>query len=435
MHNLNSLRKDHAHFLGEMERLVTLAEGRTNKSWLPTEEAEFNAARRQCDVLGAQIQETEQTWRKSGINVGSSRFNPAQFAADFTSGQSATGPFSSFAEQIGAVIQAGKHGQRTDERLFEVRAASGLNEGVGSEGGFLVQSDFAASILSHVYTVGEIARRCTRIPITTNASGIKIPRIDEQSRADGSRWGGVRGYWTTEGGAIQTSKPAFGLLELNLKKVAAAVYCTDELVEDSAALSAFLSMVVPQELTYKVEDAIVNGDGVGKPQGLTVSPACITVAKITGQAQDTFSFENATSMWQRYGGTEAGACWLIHRSVIPQLYSMAVVGGVSMWPAFTPTPAAAAPPSTLFGKPLIVAEYCQKLGDKGDVVLADLSQYVLIEKGGVQAASSIHVRFLEAEQVLRFIYRVDGQSAWATAITPKNGTDSLSPWVVLAERA
>jgi hypothetical protein len=45
------------------------------------------------------------------------------------------------------------------------------------------------------------------------------------------------------------------------------------------------------------------------------------------------------------------------------------------------------------------------------------------------------VRFLEAEQVLRFLYRVDGQSAWATAITPKNGTDSLSPWVVLAERA
>jgi HK97 family phage major capsid protein len=434
VYNLHSLKKDHAFALNVMEDIVAKTETE-KRAMTALEERDFEKARRQVDLLTAQINECQATWRAAGINVGGSGFNPAQFASGFAGAQSATGPFSSFAEQIGAVIQAGKHGQRTDERLFEVRAASGLNEAIGSEGGFVVQNDFAASILSHVYTVGEIARRCTRIPITTNASGIKIPRIDEQSRADGSRWGGVRGYWTAEAGAIQTSKPAFGLLELNLKKVAAAVYCTDELVEDSAALSAFLSMVVPQELTYKVEDAIVNGDGAGKPQGLTVSPACITVSKITGQAKDSFNFENATAMWARYGGTEAGACWLIHRSVIPQLYGMAIVGGVSMWPAFTPTPAAAAPPSTLFGKPIIVAEYCQKLGDKSDVVLADLSQYVLIEKGGVQAASSIHVRFLEAEQVLRFLYRVDGQSAWATAITPKNGTDSLSPWVVLAERA
>jgi len=342
--------------------------------------------------------------------------------------------FSSLAEQIGAVIEGGRSGGRVDPRLYAVNLASGMSEGVGSEGAFVVQTDFASEILAHVYEVGQIAARCMKIPISANASGIRIPRIDEQSRAEGSRWGGLRSYWLAEAATVSPSKPALGLLALDLKKVVAAVYLTDELIQDGDALVSWLKVVVPQELTYRLEEAIVAGDGIGKPLGLTVSPACIEVSKEGGQAADTFKFENATKMWARYGGTEAGACWLIHRSVIPQLYAMSVVGGLAMAPAFTPTPAAGAPPSSLFGKPIIVTEHCAPIGDRADVILVDLSQYVLIEKGGIETATSIHVKFLEAEQILRFTYRVDGQSAWATAVTPKNGTASLSPWVVLQER-
>ena len=37
----------------------------------------------------------------------------------------------------------------------------------------------------------------------------------------------------------------------------------------------------------------------------------------------------------------------------------------------------------------------------GDIILADLSQYILIDKGGLQSASSIHFKFTTDETAFR----------------------------------
>jgi HK97 family phage major capsid protein len=80
-------------------------------------------------------------------------------------------------------------------------------------------------------------------------------------------------------------------------------------------------------------------------------------------------------------------------------------------------------------------EQCSTVGTVGDIVLADLSQYLLAEKGGMEAMASAHVRFLYAEQTFRFMMRVDGQPLWSTALTPANGTNTVSPFITLATRA
>ncbi|MBA7635483.1 hypothetical protein ES703_43087 [subsurface metagenome] len=65
----------------------------------------------------------------------------------------------------------------------------------------------------------------------------------------------------------------------------------------------------------------------------------------------------------------------------------------------------------------------------------DPSAYLLIDKGGVQAAVSIHVRFIYDESVFSFVYRCNGQPMFASAITPFKGTaDTVSPFVAIAER-
>jgi hypothetical protein len=58
----------------------------------------------------------------------------------------------------------------------------------------------------------------------------------------------------------------------------------------------------------------------------------------------------------------------------------------------------------------------------------------MIDKGGVQSASSIHVQFVTDQTVFRFVYRVDGQPKWDSALTPLNGTNTVSPFVALATR-
>ena len=84
---------------------------------------------------------------------------------------------------------------------------------------------------------------------------------------------------------------------------------------------------------------------------------------------------------------------------------------------------------------MIPGEYTQTLGTQGDILLVDLSQYLLVDKGGVEAAQSMHVRFLNDEMTYRFIYRVDGQPIWNAALTPFKGTNTLSPYVTLDARA
>ena len=92
------------------------------------------------------------------------------------------------------------------------------------------------------------------------------------------------------------------------------------------------------------------------------------------------------------------------------------------------------PYETLFGRPVIPLEQCSALGEVGDIILADLNQYLLIDKGGINAQSSIHVRFLYDENVFRFIYRVDGQPIWNKPLTPYKGTATQSQFEALAKR-
>jgi HK97 family phage major capsid protein len=90
---------------------------------------------------------------------------------------------------------------------------------------------------------------------------------------------------------------------------------------------------------------------------------------------------------------------------------------------------------TLFGRPVIEIEQCPTLGTVGDILLISFREYQMIEKGGVQSASSIHVRFVYDETCFRFVWRLDGEGKWSSALTPNNGTNTVSPFVALATRS
>ena len=65
----------------------------------------------------------------------------------------------------------------------------------------------------------------------------------------------------------------------------------------------------------------------------------------------------------------------------------------------------------------------------------DFTQYAVAEKGGIQTDSSIHVNFVYDETVLRFVLRIGGLPLWNSALTPFKGTNTQSPYVVLATRS
>lgn len=338
--------------------------------------------------------------------------------------------FATFGEQLLAAYRAAAPGGKVDERLT-TRAASGLNESTPSDGGFLVQQDFVTELLKRTYETGILASRAKKIPISTNANGMKINAVDEDSRANGSRWGGVQTYWEGEADELTGSKPKFRQLELSLKKLTGLCYATDELLQDAAALEAVIRQAFAEEFGFKIDDAILDGSGEGEPLGILNSGAIVKVEKEKDQT-DTITVENLIKMWNRLWARSRGnAVWYINQELEPYLYTLKLGDK----PVYIPAGGLSEKPyGTLFGRPVIPLEQCNAAGEVGDIILADIGQYLLIDKGGIKSASSIHVRFLYDENVFRFIYRVDGKPIWNKPLSPYKGSASVSPYVTLAKR-
>ncbi|MFI3162899.1 MAG: phage major capsid protein [Bacillota bacterium] len=341
-----------------------------------------------------------------------------------------TKAFGSLGDQMLAIYRASAPGGKIDTRL-STRAASGLAESNPSDGGFLVQTDFVSTLLKKTYETGILASKVKKIPISTNANGLKINSVDDSSRANGSRWGGVQTYWQSEADEMAASKPKFRQMDLSLKKLTGLCYVTDELLQDTSALENVVKEAFAEEFAFKIDDAILTGTGAGQPLGILKSPALVTVAKESNQA-DKITVENLVKMWNRlWSRSRANAVWYINQELEPYLYTLTVGDK----PVYIPAGGLSEKPfGTLFGRPVVPIEQCEAAGELGDIILADVGQYLLIDKGGISQSSSIHVRFLYDENVFRFIYRVDGQPIWNKPLTPYKGSATVSPFVTLAKR-
>lgn len=341
--------------------------------------------------------------------------------------------FRTIGEQMSAVVRAGMPGGHIDPRLYN--AATGLNETSPSDGGFLVQTDFSSELLQEVYATGLLAPRCRRISISGNSNGIKINGVDETSRAS-TRSGGIVGYWKDEAAQKTASKPKFRQIELTLHKLIGLCYATDELLADAAALEGFIRQAFAAEFGFLLDDAIIRGTGAGQPLGILNAGCLVTVTKEAGQGADTIVWENVVKMYARlFAGSRANSIWLINQAAESQLMQMAMSVGTGGVPVYLPAGGATQSPyATLFGRPVIAIEQCSALGDVGDIIFGDFNGYILAEKGGIESAMSIHVKFDYDESVFRFVMRVDGQPVRASSLTPYKGSDALSHFVALAAR-
>lgn len=331
-------------------------------------------------------------------------------------------PFKSYGEFLQAVATGTTRPQAIDQRLLPLKA-TGLNEAIPSQGGFLVPPTYAAGIWDKMYNTGELLRRMAPAPISGNSVVRNI--VDETSRANGSRFGGITGYWLNEGGTKQSSKPAFRQSETKLWKVAALSYASDELLQDAAALENVLMRDTALELTFMTEHAFYRGDGVGKPLGMITSPAFISVTRLNA---NQINAADIVGMWaRRYVGAN-DYVWAINPSATAQLHLM-TIGNMPVY--LPPSGLTGGLYGTILGRPVVEVEYAPALGTAGDILLFSPSNYEAITKaGGIQTDISIHVQFVTDETCFRSVLRVGGQPLWNNTLTGFDGT-TYSPFVGL----
>lgn len=430
------LTQERADLTREALALSETAAARTPPGYTAEEQARDDAiAVRQAQITPMLAREEERREWERTVAAVPTQGGPSDFArATAVHDRGSDKPFASLGENLLAIRQASMPGGYFDPRLS---ASLGMNETVPADGGFLVQQDLQAGILRRMYETGALLSRVRKFSVGPNSNGIKLNALAESSRVNGSRWGGVQGYWIEEGGTKVASRPQFRQIKLELNKLACLGYATDELLQDANALGALLTDLFPAELTFLAEGAILGGTGAGQPLGILNCGALITVSAETGQDAATIAYENVVKMWARlYGPSKSSAVWIANGDITPSLMMMSMGVGTGGVPVWMPAGGIAnAPYETLFGRPIINVEYSPTLGTVGDLLLIDPEQYLWIDKGGVQQASSIHVAFVTDETAFRAVFRCDGAPAWDAPLTPAQGSNTTSPFVALATRS
>lgn len=320
---------------------------------------------------------------------------------------------------------------------FHSKAPSGNFEGNDPDGGALVLPEFSQQIIERIVMYDDYLAETDVMVIRGNT--MTFPALDDKSRLDGFRSGGILGAYADEAGFLaNVSKVSFRQMTERLKKLYVFAYMTDELLSDSAyALEQYVAKKVAEELVFKRNDGLFRGNGSGQPMGFLVSPCKITVAKETNQAAGTILNLNVEKMWQRCNAAHRkNAVWLINQDCESALQQMALPIGISGVPTYMPVGGLSNPSfATLKGRPVKVSEFSESLGTEGDISLVDWGAFQSITKGGIKTDMSMHVRFQYGEMAYRFTYRFDSQPKYDAPLTPYKGTNTTSPIVTLATRS
>jgi hypothetical protein len=316
-----------------------------------------------------------------------------------------------------------------------VRAAAGSDEQGGYAdryGGFMRRSETKQGALGAASEGDPTAGRT--LPVQMDAPIVEVPARSDKDHST-SAAGGLIVTRKPETVEAQASRVALEQVRLQATSLVGLSFATEELWMDSPG--TFISILGPafeDQFNVHMLKEKIRGGGGNEFLGVLNSPARVTVAKEGGQGADTIVSENVLKMAERCWGYSR-ALWLAVHDARRQVSKLAIeVGTAGVIPLFQP---ATRPdlPDMLWGRPIYFTEHCSQLGDEGDLILADWSQYLEGLYQPLDTVGSVHVRWSNHERVMKFWLRNAGAPWWRSPLTPANGANTLSPVVTLAERA
>ena len=157
--------------------------------------------------------------------------------------------------------------------------------------------------------------------------------------------------------------------------------------------------------------------------------------KESGQVAATLTYRNLSTMMSKLAPEfSAKAIWIASPSTMPQLLetSIELIDGVSA--AHVPVLSMQNGKQFLLGREIVFSEHLPQVGTEGDILLVDLSSYVVGLAKEISIDRSSHIYFDTDQTAFRAIVRVDAQSKLASTITASNGA-TLSWCVSLQTRA
>jgi HK97 family phage major capsid protein len=344
-------------------------------------------------------------------------------------------------DSTASYLKAIWHGSRDSESLKAQSDIRSIQNSFGSivpsDGGFLIPEYLRAELLRVALERAMVRPRARIVPMETLT--VPFPTIDDTSHAS-NVYGGVTAYWTEESGSLTTTSATFGRVRLEAKKLTTYTEVPNELFQDSVlSLQMFINQIFPEAMAWFEDVAFISGTGVGEPLGFLNADAAVAVTAESGQASSTILWENIVKMYSRMLPTSLDrAVWIAHIDTFPELATMALsvgTGGSAVWIGQgLNQPGSAGPPMSILGRPIFFTEKVPSTGTTGDINFVDLGYYLIGDRQTMSADTSPHYKFANDQTAMRFVERVDGTPWIQSAITPRQGTNTLSPFVRIATR-
>jgi HK97 family phage major capsid protein len=252
---------------------------------------------------------------------------------------------------------------------------------------------------------------------------------DSEDRTSGL-FGGWAAQWLGENkeGTVVTGN----LRELNLsaEKLAGFTEVTREQIEDAPGSEETFSGGLEMLLSMTLDEAFLVGDGVGKPHGALNESSRVIV---TRGGANAITWADVVGMWTRMHPAMHGrAVWVANVETAGQLFTMVDGNNNYIWPPSVSQGVAGDAPTTLLGRPLYFVDTVPALGSEGDLALIYWPGYMVGMRNGISLDRSNAPGWTRDVISLRAIVRADGNSIFDQAITPRNGSNTLSWCVVLS---
>jgi HK97 family phage major capsid protein len=172
--------------------------------------------------------------------------------------------------------------------------------------------------------------------------------------------------------------------------------------------------------------------------GAANAPCTLEIAKEADQEADSLVVRNIIKMEAFCDEAGGPGIFFYTPEAHTQLSLLTITVGTSGIPVMLPAGGLSAVPyQTIRGRRAIKSDHCEALGDAGDIILVNLSQYWLATSGDAKREASIHLYFDQAKTAFRGLLYACGQPYWEKTRRPRKGaTDTrISPFVKVAARA
>jgi HK97 family phage major capsid protein len=304
-----------------------------------------------------------------------------------------------------------------------------ISEGVGSEGGFTIPTEYGGKIHSVALESELVLPRCFVQPMTSNEKKISGTVIGDHSS---NLLGGFVASWKGEATELTEADPKFRQIVFQAKKLTGLLKYSSEWKEDTPDSEKNLQNLCGAGLAWYRDKAFLKGNGAGQPLGILNADCTLIQSKEAGQQAGTLLWENLAGMFSKlHSACVKNSVWICHQSTIPQLLSLYLPVGVGG--SAIPVMSESNGQFKILTRPVIFTEKTEALGSKGDCLLADLTQYVAGLRSQLRFETSNGPGFSTDEIYARLISRVAGQPLWNEALGLEGGLQ-VSPFVTLEAR-